>query len=448
MNLFKDPWIPVVTSEGKSTRVAPDRLGDAQRLDAPRPDLNAALIQFLIGFQQTRDGLDPEAFNLLGNGPRFMQQEVDGDSLSIGSMLFGRPGESTVKQNRDFFTARCDSTDLCLSCAAASLLTLQMMATSGGRGHRQSLRGGCFLTTVILGNYLAETVRLNQLPEEDFLALGNPAGIKIPWIEKGLDEVTPEDGHPAILFWAAPRPIWLDDPEEGKCSLCGMQGQVVSSYKCRPRGTRFIEWRHHLTPYRSNKGKLFPLSAAGQLSYRHWLGLIQCDEKQSITPSAIVHHHLNYGPEGQYRLWVFGYEAKNFEIRRWHESVFPLLVTEGMEEAIEDAISVADQIGTKLVDVSRNLQKSKKPIETVKQIERDRERWGWLKEWFWRRTEPYFYRFLSDRNMDKWIAELRRTAEALFDEQFLVDPALGDISKVARARDKLTRISYKIAGAV
>jgi hypothetical protein len=50
--------------------------------------------------------------------------------------------------------------------------------------------------------------------------------------------------------------------------------------------------------------------------------------------------------------------------------------------------------------------------------------------------------------MDKWIAELRRTAEALFDEQFLVDPALGDISKVARARDKLTRISYKIAGAV
>ncbi|KUK60681.1 MAG: CRISPR-associated protein, Cse1 family, partial [Methanoculleus marisnigri] len=102
VNLIDDPWIPVVRRDGARETIAPREItGGAEpviRLDAPRPDFNGALIQFLIGLVQTAippgDNRDwrrkfktppppdelkrafapyAHAFNFDGEGPRFMQ---------------------------------------------------------------------------------------------------------------------------------------------------------------------------------------------------------------------------------------------------------------------------------------------------------------------------------------------------------------------------------------
>ena len=94
----------------------------AVRLDAPRPDFNGALIQFLIGLAQTAippgDNRDwrrrfktppppdelktafapyAHAFNFDGEGPRFMQDyDLDeGVENSVDRLLMEMPGEQT-----------------------------------------------------------------------------------------------------------------------------------------------------------------------------------------------------------------------------------------------------------------------------------------------------------------------------------------------------------------
>ncbi len=53
-NLLTTPWLPVRRADGASELIIPDRLtvnpaNPIVALDAPRPDFNGALVQFLIG---------------------------------------------------------------------------------------------------------------------------------------------------------------------------------------------------------------------------------------------------------------------------------------------------------------------------------------------------------------------------------------------------------------
>lgn len=100
MNLIEDQWMPVRRKDGSRDWIAPDHLSnpDIVAFDADRADFNGALMQFAIGLLQTtapvessttwrqhlasppdaqtlRDWFAPvaEAFNLDGDGPRFMQ---------------------------------------------------------------------------------------------------------------------------------------------------------------------------------------------------------------------------------------------------------------------------------------------------------------------------------------------------------------------------------------
>lgn len=99
LNLISDPWIPVIDMSGARRIIAPWQMADAMifRPDWPRADLNIAYIELLIGLvaladppahaedwedRQTpdparlRERLAPfaPAFDLLGKGPRFMQE--------------------------------------------------------------------------------------------------------------------------------------------------------------------------------------------------------------------------------------------------------------------------------------------------------------------------------------------------------------------------------------
>src|SRR5687768_11794901 len=125
-NLLVQRWIPVRRLSNKIDLIAPWQIveGDdpPMRIEAPRPDFDGALLQFLIGLLQTvvapksrkewADRYDSrfepsvlrgcfeaflQVFNLDGPGPRFMQDldlkpEAAEESL-IGSLLIDMPGE-------------------------------------------------------------------------------------------------------------------------------------------------------------------------------------------------------------------------------------------------------------------------------------------------------------------------------------------------------------------
>lgn len=57
MNLIEDEWLPVMRSCGKEDIIAPWQIAERDNpvieLQAPRPDFQGALYQFIIGLLQT-----------------------------------------------------------------------------------------------------------------------------------------------------------------------------------------------------------------------------------------------------------------------------------------------------------------------------------------------------------------------------------------------------------
>jgi CRISPR system Cascade subunit CasA len=273
MNLIYDAWLPIRRKSGEEARIAPwemtARYGDdpIMALAAPRPDFNGALIQFLIGLLQTtcapesprawrewlRNPPTPEelrvkfhpvayAFELDSEGPRFMQDaklKLEGvkEATPIGALLIDIPGENAIQKNTDHFIKRGGAEKLCPTCTATALFTLQTNAPSGGQGHRTGLRGGGPLTTLIMEDMLWQTAWLNVLENATFLAHSGEPGktepsYRFPWLaptrmsEKGstTEKTTPLDVHPAQLFWAMPRRIWLSNESTTlsmQCDICG-----------------------------------------------------------------------------------------------------------------------------------------------------------------------------------------------------------------------------------
>lgn len=379
-NLIDERWIPVRRRDGTKTMIAPWEVTDqfkenpAVSLDAPRPDFNGALIQFLIGLVQTvaapQNGAEwrkklieppsPEelkaafssvhhAFEFGGDGPRFMQ---DYDALTvtqgnIDGILIDMPGDSTTKKNTDHFIKRNTVKRICPSCAAVALFTMQINAPAGGQGNRTSLRGGGPLTTIIAGDKQHETlwqlIWLNVLEHGVFSNIcGNPKLIddanKFPWMaktktsEREENISLPGDFHPAVMFWGMPRRIRLniDNLTTGYCDTCGqLSDSLISQYQQKNFGMNFTgSWLHPLSPYSTGNDELIPIHPQpGGVTYRHWLGLVQQDNNDKKVPARIVHEFINnrHRAGWQFRLWAFGYDMKNMNARCWYESRMPLL---------------------------------------------------------------------------------------------------------------------------
>ncbi|MDP2875911.1 MAG: type I-E CRISPR-associated protein Cse1/CasA, partial [Holophaga sp.] len=255
-NLIDEQWIPVTRRDGEEVMIAPWQITEGfyenpvVSLNAPRPDFNGALVQFLIGLMQTtaapanriewktklNSPLTPEelqkkfstvrhAFELGGDGPRFMQdfEKLDVEERGIDGLLIDMPGESAKKKNTDHFVKRAAVKGLCPSCCSTTLFTMQTNAPAGGAGFRTSLRGGGPLSTLIIGDDRHDTMWhllwLNLLEIDTFQqCCGNPTlsaeSKMFPWLSKTRTSeastgvaITPEDVHPALMFWAMPRRI-------------------------------------------------------------------------------------------------------------------------------------------------------------------------------------------------------------------------------------------------
>ena len=503
--LIEERWIPIRRKSGREEQIAPWEITDSHEsdpvisLNAPRPDFNGALIQFLIGLVQTtappedddeweaRFDVPPspntlkvvfetvkDAFNLGGTGARFMQDfdEIETNPQNISGLLIDSPGENTLKNNADHFIKRGNINCMCPSCAATALFALQTNAPAGGAGYRVSLRGGGPLTTLVVGvsggaNSLWRTVWLNIIEKDEFLRICCDPKKKdtsdiFPWMAKtrtsekhtGRD-TTPEDINPAQMFWGMPRRIRLNtgDAKPGMCDLCGSATkETINTYRTKNHGVAYSgPFLHPLSPHSRQDGVPSPVHAQpGGVTYRHWLGLVQADKVNNREPALVVNKFVScQRSDGSFRLWAFGYDMDKMKARCWYESTMPLLpLGEELREDYESDIA-------NMVMAASEIVKNLKSCIKAAWFKRAKDKKGdmsFIGTRFWQNTEENFYDALHNLKISlekgnewglirqDWYKCICRTSLSLFDEAAWSGPIEdADPKRAVLARHDLER---------
>lgn len=456
LNLISDPWIPVLCKDGTRRVIAPWEMADEGLAfpDWPRPDLNIACLELLIGLifladpprdsgdwsarqrpdpQRLRAALEPfaPAFELMGDGPRFMQ---DREAFEAGirdpntpDMLFiDSAGGQTVKNNADLLVKRDRYPVLPPALAAMALFTLQAHAPSGGAGNRTSMRGGGPMVTLVdPGTGLWGLVWAN-VPD------GMPAGAEVlPWIraartsEKG-QEVFPDQAHPVEAFFGMPRRLRLVGAEGGVCG-------VVQ----RPYGTNYAGWVHPLTPYYRMKAGAEPLPKhprAGAFGYRNWLGVVaRRASGDGLAERARVVDAWGQRSRYQADLIVAGWAMDNMKPRDFLFSRAPLIdLPDDLAYRMEGMIEAAEALAVALRGALAPVLAEGEGREAAR-------------EGFYLRTQAMFearLAALADEATPRgWLADLRGVALGMFDDLTL--PGLAerdtkDQAEIVQARRNLT----------
>ncbi len=456
-NLIDEKWIPVRRRDGTHDTIRPWEVTDGfdvnpiVSLEAPRPDFNGALIQFLIGLVQTtfaprnkiewREKLQApptpnelkasfmkvrHAFELAGEGPRFMQdfEVIDAEPKSIDFILIETPGNKTREDNTDHFVKRSSlGSSMCPSCCAAALFTMQTNSPAGGSGYRTSLRGGGPLTTLIIGgehfDTLWHTLWPNILDSRAFLSMCNSRKNKnadlFPWFAPTRSKATEQDIHPAQYFWAMPRRIRLTfhGLASGLCGVCNSNSErLIDTYREVNKGTEYqAPMKHPLSAFNGHTQKAV-LTQRGGVSYRHWLGLVANDPEGKREPSRTVHEFIEerQQPDWQFRLWAFGYDMDNMKARCWYEATMPLMlvdrsIRDDFERDISNVVSAASEIASN----ARSAVKKawfRRPGDNKGDT-------SFVTSTFWHDTETAFYQTLhkvkAARESDNDVAEIRKT---------------------------------------
>ncbi|MCL3883010.1 type I-E CRISPR-associated protein Cse1/CasA [Marivita sp. GX14005] len=436
LNLLNDRWIPVRLKDGASRVIAPWEMIDPAIAapDWPRADLDLACYELLIGLilmaappedlnawragltaEALRDALSPfaPAFNLTGDGPRFLQElgGLEGEAIPADKLFIDSAGASSARKNADLMVRQGRYAALQPTLAAMTLYTLQAFAPAGGAGIRTSMRGGGPMVTLVdPGEGLWPLVWAN-------VPYGIPASPEdLPWMRptrlsdgKGDTQTYPEHGHKVEAFFGMPRRLWLMQDEDG----------AITGAIQKPSGTNYAGWQHPLSPYyRVKEGaELLPVHPKpGGFGYRNWLGVVANvrdakDEKRRAQAVETWQERarLRRGPKST--LIVAGWAMKNATPRSFLHSVQPLLdLPNGRERPVEQMISVADKVAQVLRGAMGAVIASGEARDAVR-------------EEFFVRTEPGFLARIGDLAKERlpedfaetYIADLRRTALALFD---------------------------------
>lgn len=501
MNLITDAWIPIIRQNGAHDLIAPWQIAEADNpvieINAPRPDFRGALYQLLIALLQTcfapededewQDYWDetPETEKLqvcfekvsfafeLDNpeGEAFLQDYdlSDGESKAIAALLIEAPGGKTLKDNLDHFIKRGQVNQLCPSCTATALFTLQTNAPSGGVGHRVGLRGGGPLTTLILPKNppatLWQKLWLNILSQNEIEPAETIDAQVFPWLgktrvsDKG-QKTTPVDVHPLQMYWGMPRRIRLAETvNDGVCDLCGNPAEsLYRTYRTKNYGTNYDgAWVHPLTPYRFDPKKVnLPLSLKGQqggLGYRHWLGLVlqdaeNGDEAATITQFYNEERGRAIQDYGSAALWCFGYDMDNMKARCWYESRFPIYRLSDKQKA-----NLLDWAG-ELVHTAKEAVKMLRTEVKSAWFRRPEDAKGDMSQidaQFWQATEADFYLLLEQLAMlpgdtrrapaeiyASWFHTLRKHIFQVFETATLETiPEDLDLKRIINARNTL-----------
>jgi CRISPR system Cascade subunit CasA len=387
MNILLDAWIPVEHAEGVHSQIAPIDLpgSDALRVAHPRADHSALLTELLVCIFQTlappRDDRQKlsflngseaplaqelrsqaRAFELFGDGPRFLQSRTDLSRVVEAAYLaYETPASNTLEKNNDLFVSREAVQSVCPSCAATGLFLCQSHARAGGTGYFGGPRGTNALTALLEGPSLWQTVCLNLLTPEQFAQVSNvhaaPNVPSFPWLShaKGFERAPTWDelGRYGVLWWT-PVALRLNESENTEGQPCGLCGEVrdVHITSVAKEATPFVPQgivRHPHTGWRNKPAKkesappkkksrpgpspveVPPLGFTAET----WCALVLGDE---LTQSLAAHLYLkNRRWAAQTQLRVFGAATKNNSLLWWLDQTRPVIFapTESERQALQ-----------------------------------------------------------------------------------------------------------------
>ncbi|WP_061250257.1 type I-E CRISPR-associated protein Cse1/CasA [Leptospira alstonii] len=502
MNLIKDVWFPVLRFSGKSAEIAPFEITSEidsdpiVSLNAPRPDFNGALLQFLIGLLQAvfppeneieweelfvnppspevlKAAMEPVefAFELFGDGHRFMQDKnlnKDDTIFDISALFIESPGENTIKLKKDFFIKRDSISQICQKCAGTALFSFQTNSPSGGQGHLTSIRGGGPLTTFVNSklkdpkkNTLWSNLWLNVLPKSYFQVNGQkkiPFPSVFPWTNSKIEDLqskgkttTPKDLHPLSVYWSYPRRILLRKLEsDGICDVCNRSSSVlIGSYHTKTYGLSYSDggWIHPFSPYYNTKEAWLPYHPQpGGILYNYWQK-VALGKGQEDQAALVVRRFLDRKIPGERSsILTFGYDMDNMKARCWYESEIPFFnIPSEQIEKFEEQVS---QILNASAEVKKNLRQAVRNawFNEKNEVKGDLT---YLDVSFLKDTESSFYTLI--RNVtenpsaadlavlkESWLKLLNESACRLFDR--FADSGNFDPNKMERivtARKKL-----------
>lgn len=437
LSLLDEKWIPVVHFDGHISKISPCQLVDETISDLAyfRPDFQGAAYQFLIGLLQTTFAPDDndEWYEYWDNGikqsqldsafkpaelamqfgaakPAFMQDfnKLKGSKVSIAGLLVEAPGENALKKNTDHFIKRDFVKGICPHCAVIALFTLQTNAPSGGVGHRVSLRGGGPITTLIMpecnqSTPLWKKLWLNVIPLDDEEKPQQFDDSVFPWLSAtktseapGNLSVFPEQANYCQAYWGMPRRIELDfeQTEQGQCDLCGAASStLITQYQTKNYGTQYQNWRHPLTPYRTDIKTGAPIAIKGQpggLIYRDWLGMVSINDNMQSARVISTHYGRRLQSSDKYHLWCFGYDFENMKVRCWYEHTFPFYLD------LADPDSDIKELIERALDLSKDtLPILRKAMTSIKKES------SYLDIAYWKETEFPFYQLVKQLIAEK-----------------------------------------------
>ncbi|KUI98085.1 type I-E CRISPR-associated protein Cse1/CasA [Vibrio sp. MEBiC08052] len=503
MNLLQQPWLPFRMRDGTEKVLALTSIGDPDVVDfaLPRADFQGAAYQFTIGVLQTafapQDAAEwrerfrqspsvtqlqavfepmAHAFDLLGDGPLFMQDLDpldDQKPTPVSALLIEAPGANGIRHNTDHFIKRGIGDVMSLEMAALALFTMQINAPAGGVGHRVGLRGGGPLTTLVLpanSDYsLWQKLWLNVINREMW-RYDDPDfhdGRLFPWLaptresQKKNSEIYQKDVHPLHMFWAMPRRIrLLVDQTVCQCQISGRETTLsVSQYRTKNYGGNYSgNWEHPLTPYKWDPKKPDEehLSIKGQpggINYKIWDVLTFDSPNLGVRCASVVKHYQSIALKAKLnelpRLWVFGYDMDNMKARGWYSVALPLFE---VEHTIQDEIVSEVQRLQKLANEAlwhTRTQIKQAWFERPGDIKGDT---SFIDLAFWQRSETSFFIAveqmvaqaqhgdqLAPEQAQRWLEQLQRLCLALFDEYALSAELVNqrDMAKRIKARRAL-----------
>jgi CRISPR system Cascade subunit CasA len=454
LNLISDAWIPVQRRTGRDT-IRPDQIADPDvlRPDWARPDLNLGCLELLVGLvylacppQGSDDRANPPnsaalrkameplmpAFNLLGDGPRFLQdlEPLKGRGSPPDMLFIDSAGASTSKKNADLMVRRGRYEALPLPLAAMALYTLQAFAPAGGAGNRTSMRGGGPMVTMVkpLEEGLWPLIWAN-------VPRGEPVGSAdldaLPWMRptetsrpvgKSARITVPESGSQSMpdpeVFFGQPRRLRLV-----------ARDTAVTRVIQQPWGTNYSGWRHPLTPYYRNRNDTLPRHPKpASFGYRNWRGVILQSEA-GLRPSTLLHYLRDF--EGaRCSLIVAGWAMKNMKPLDflWSEQpVFPLSKRD--ERHAEASVEAAEQAGFAIAASVR---------DGVGEDDLSSGAGQRAREAFFAATQGAFEEMLEAMSAggpfsrEGWVKTLRRAALPIFDREVM--PGLADLGETRRRK--------------
>ncbi len=382
-DLRQEPWVPWlhrsgIVSYGTVAQLVAEGDDPIVGVAFPRPDLNAAFLEFVIGLlsaalaaadedewlevwesrmtvawlQERLDRL-PAAFDLEGeSGPAFLQDYdpsafAGKEALPVERLFIDSPGEQGVELNTTLFVKPGRFDALSRAMASAAIIALQAYSPAGGAGNRTSMRGGGPLTTLVdpridpAAEPLWKLVWFNAETREQWrnrADIDSPQGdsLRYPWLaptrtsEKGQLPVTPRDADPLQAYFGMPRRLRLvygDQP--ARCALSGHTDErPVVGLLSRNYGVNYEHWKHPLSPYYTTpsreKSAVHPQPTGFQ--WKDWVDIAFQRAEGGKEPAQVVvaswERMWRIGVDSC-RLLVFGYDCDNAKARGWLQAAPP-----------------------------------------------------------------------------------------------------------------------------